>query len=192
VRDYELGIVVSPEASEDQTKAILDRVTQVAQTNGGQVVKLHPWGRRRLAYPIERHRDGIYFFLDLSLTPQTVLEIDRNLKVTEEVIRHLLVKRDPKAIAMQRAREAHAAATAEAPAGVVAQPGAVTQPEGVVAPAAVAVPEAVAEPAAVVAEADTPEADEAAEIDEADTDESEETVELGDVPDTEEEPEGEA
>jgi len=112
VRDYELGIVVSPEASEEQTKGILDRVTQVTQTNGGQVVKVHPWGRRRLAYPIDRHRDGLYFFLDLSLTPQTVLEIDRNLKVAEEVIRHLIVKRDPRAIAAQRAREAQAAAAA--------------------------------------------------------------------------------
>ena len=112
MRDYELGIVVSPEASEEQTKGILDRVTQVIQTNGGQVVKVHPWGRRRLAYPIDRHRDGLYFFLDLSLTPQTVLEIDRNLKVAEEVIRHLIVKRDPRAIAAQRAREAQAAAAA--------------------------------------------------------------------------------
>jgi small subunit ribosomal protein S6 len=109
VRDYELGIVVSPEASEEQTRAILDRVTQIVQTNGGQVVKVHPWGRRRLAYPIERHRDGLYFFLDLAITPQTVLEIDRNLKVTEEVVRHLLVKRDPRALAAQRAREAQAA-----------------------------------------------------------------------------------
>lgn len=110
MRDYELGVVLSPEASEEQTKAILDRVSQVVQTNGGQVVKVNAWGRRRLAYPIERHRDGLYFFFDLSLTPQSVLEIDRNLKVTEEVIRHLLVKRDPKAIAMQRAREAQAEA----------------------------------------------------------------------------------
>ncbi len=122
MRDYELGIVLSPEASEEQTKAILDRVSQVVQTNGGQVVKVNTWGRRRLAYSIERHRDGLYFFLDLSLTPQSVLEVDRNLKVTEEVIRHLIVKRDPKAIAMQRAREAQAAVAAPAEAQAAAAP----------------------------------------------------------------------
>lgn len=116
MRDYELGIVLSPEASEEQTKAILDRVSQLVQTNGGAVVKVNAWGRRRLAYPIERHRDGLYYFLDLSLTPQTVLEVDRNLKVTEEVIRHLIVKRDPKAVAQQRAREALAEASASAEA----------------------------------------------------------------------------
>jgi small subunit ribosomal protein S6 len=115
MRDYELGIVVSPESSEEQTKAILDRVTQIVQSNNGQVVKVNAWGRRRLAYPIERHRDGLYFFLDLSLTPPTVLEIDRVLKVTEEVIRHLLIKRDPKALAMQRAKEATVAVAPEQP-----------------------------------------------------------------------------
>ena len=120
MRDYELGIVLSPEASEEQTKAVLDRVSQVVQTNGGTVVKVNAWGRRHMAYPIERHRDGLYYFLDLSLTPQSVLEIDRNLKVSEEVIRHLIVKRDPKAVAQQHAREALAAANA--PAEVEAQP----------------------------------------------------------------------
>jgi small subunit ribosomal protein S6 len=124
VRDYELGIVLSPEASEEQTKAILDRVSQVVQTSGGAVIKVNAWGRRKLAYPIDRHRDGLYYWLDLSLTPQTVLEIDRNLKVSEEVIRHLIVKRDPKAVAQQRAREAlaEANAPAEAEAAEEAEP----------------------------------------------------------------------
>ncbi len=122
MRDYELGIVLSPEASEEQTKAILDRVSQVVQSSGGVVVKVNAWGRRRLAYPIERHRDGLYYWLDLSLTPQTVLEIDRNLKVSEEVIRHLIVKRDPKAVAQQRAREALAEANAPAEAEAEEEP----------------------------------------------------------------------
>ena len=165
MRDYELGIVVSPEASEEQTKAILDRVNQMVQTGGGQVVKVHPWGRRRLSYPIDRHRDGLYFFLDLSLTPQTVLEIDRNLKVTEAVIRFLIVKRDPRSVAAQRAREAQAAATlsAEAPAEVEAKVEA--QAEEVEAPEVEAFVEAdEAEETDEMGESDdTPEADEEAE-----------------------------
>ncbi len=158
VRDYELGIVVSPEASEEQTKGILDRVTQVVQAQGGQVVKIHPWGRRRLAYPIDRHRDGLYFFLDLSLTPQTVLEIDRNLKVAEEVIRHLIVKRDPRAVAAQRAREAQAAAEAAASEEALPVPEALAEeaaaPE---AEAEVSEAEAVAVEAVAPAEAEEPE-----------------------------------
>ena len=168
VRDYELGIVVSPEASEEQAKGILDRVTQIVQTNGGQVVRVHPWGRRHLAYPIERHRDGLYFFLDLSLTPQTVLEIDRNLKVTEEVIRHLMVKRDPRAIAAQRAREAQAAAET----------------------AASEEPAIDSEAPAEAVEALEAEADGAADLDEADV--SVEADESDAAPEANEEPEGKA
>ncbi len=164
MRDYELGILVSPEASEEQTQGILDRLSQIVQSQGGQVVRVHPWGRRRLSYPIERHRDGLYFFLDLSLTPQTVLEIDRNLKVTEEVIRYLIVKRDPRAVAAQRAREAQAAAAqAEAPEEPVSEPEVLAEEAG--APEAEA---AAAETVAYVAvepeELDyAPEADEAHE-----------------------------
>src|SRR2546426_10346507 len=71
-RDYELGFILNPEVSEEQTRAILDRVEQVVANHGGQVMKVNPWGRRRLAYPIERHRDGIYIFVDMILAPETV------------------------------------------------------------------------------------------------------------------------
>jgi small subunit ribosomal protein S6 len=168
VRDYELGIVVSPEASEEQTKTILDRVSQMVQSGGGQVVKVHPWGRRRLAYPIERHRDGLYFFLDLSLTPQTVLEIDRNLKVTEAVIRYLIVKRDPRAVAAQRAREAQAAATPHPEVSVGGE----------------------AEAAEQVEETEVPEMEAFVEADEAD--EADDGADLDDAPEADEEAEGEA
>ena len=169
MRDYELGIVLSPEASEEQTKVILDRVSQVVQTNGGVVAKVNAWGRRKLAYPIERHRDGLYYFLDLSLTPQTVLEIDRNLKVSEEVIRHLIVKRDPKAVAQQRAREALAEANAPAEAEA----------------------ETEAEPETLAEEASAAEASEAEEEAEAEVP-SVEPDELDDVPAADEDAESEA
>jgi len=116
VRDYELGIVVSPEASEDQTRAIIDRVAQVVATGGGQVVRVNAWGRRRLAYPIDHHRDGYYVFMDLVMNPEEVAEVERNLRVSEEVIRHIIVKRDPRVVAALRAREAEAAALEPVPA----------------------------------------------------------------------------
>jgi small subunit ribosomal protein S6 len=110
VRDYELGIVVNPEASEEQTRAIIDRVAQLVATSGGQTVRVDAWGRRRLAYPIEHHRDGYYVFIDLNMNPEGVAEIDRNLRVSEEVIRHIIVKRDPKVVAAARAAATTAAA----------------------------------------------------------------------------------
>ena len=117
-RDYELGIILNPEVSEEQARAILERVDQVVTSHDGQVMRVNQWGRRRLAYPIEHHRDGLYMFIDMALTPETVFELDRTLKVSEEVLRHLIKRRDPKTVQKEReARAASEAARAEAPEG---------------------------------------------------------------------------
>lgn len=126
-RDYELGFILNPEVSEEQTRAILERIEQIVRNYDGQTVKVNQWGRRRLAYPIQHHRDGYYVFIDMILTPETVLELDRNLKVSEEVLRHLIIRRDPKAVQKEREereeREARAAATAtQAQASATASP----------------------------------------------------------------------
>jgi small subunit ribosomal protein S6 len=114
-RDYEIGFILNPEVSEEQTRAILERIEQIVANYDGQVLKVNQWGRRKLAYPIEHHRDGFYVFIDTILTPETVAELDRTLKVSEEVLRHLIKRRDPKAV--QKEREARtAAAAAPAPA----------------------------------------------------------------------------
>ena len=124
-RDYELGFILNPEVSEEQTRAILERIEKIVNNYDGQVVKVNQWGRRRLAYPIEHHRDGYYVFIDMILTPETVLELDRTLKVSEEVMRHLVKRRDPKAVQKEReereAREARAAA-AQASAAPSSEP----------------------------------------------------------------------
>ena len=101
-RDYELGFILNPEVSEEQTGAILERIEKIVNNYDGQVVKVNQWGRRRLAYPIEHHRDGYYVFIDMILTPETVLELDRTLKVSEEVMRHMVKRRDPKAVQKER------------------------------------------------------------------------------------------
>ena len=123
-RDYELGFILNPEVSEEQTGAILERIEKIVKNYDGQVVKVNQWGRRRLAYPIEHHRDGYYVFIDMILTPETVLELDRTLKVSEEVMRHLVKRRDPKAVQKEREeREARAAAAAtQAQASATAEP----------------------------------------------------------------------
>jgi small subunit ribosomal protein S6 len=124
-RDYELGFILNPEVSEEQTQAILNRVEQIVATHGGQIVQVNKWGRRRLSYPIEHHRDGNYIFLDMILTPETVAELDRTLRVSEEVLRHLMKRRDSRTV--QKEREARAAAAAAA-AGAEAQAQAQAEP----------------------------------------------------------------
>ena len=115
-RDYELGFILHPEVNEEQNNAILERIQQIVNNHDGQVVRINQWGRRRLAYPIQHQRDGFYVFFDMILTPETVSELDRNLKVTEEVLRHIIIRRDPKIAQKEREeREARAAAQAVQP-----------------------------------------------------------------------------
>jgi len=131
-RDYELGFILSPEVSEEETRSILDRLAQIVAQHDGQVVKVNQWGRRRLAYPIERHRDGFYVFIDMILTPETVIELERTLKVSEIVLRYMATKRDAKAVQKEREereeREARAAAAAAAKAEAEAQQEEAAQP----------------------------------------------------------------
>ena len=148
-RDYELGIVINPEVGDEQARAIVERVTQTIVNNQGEVVRVNAWGRRRLAYPIERHRDGLYFFFDLMLDPQSIVEIERTLRVNEEVVRHLLKLRDPKVIAQQRVAEAQRDIEREAEAIALA-----AQAEARAAQAAQAAAEAPA-PEVVQAQAET-------------------------------------
>jgi small subunit ribosomal protein S6 len=155
-RDYELGFILNPEVNEEQTRAILDRVEQVVANYNGQIVRINQWGRRRLGYPIEHHRDGFYVFIDMILTPETVIELDRTLKVSEEVLRHLVKRRDPKTV--QKEREARAAAVAAAAAAATPTP---TAPE-----AEAEVPAEVHDEMAIPSEASSDEviADQEAEI----------------------------
>jgi small subunit ribosomal protein S6 len=125
-RDYELGFILNPEVSEEQTRAILERIERIVSNYDGQVVRVNQWGRRRLAYPIKHYRDGNYLFIDMILAPETVLELDRTLKVSEEVLRHLIKRRDSKAVQKEReerqAQAAAAAAQAQAPAAAAPEP----------------------------------------------------------------------
>jgi len=124
-RDYELGIIINPDVGEEQARAIVERISQAIINNGGQVVRVNGWGRRRLMYPIQHHRDGLYYFFDLIMPTAAVVEIERGLRVNEDVVRHLMKARDPKVVAQQRQRaleedraaeEARARAAAEAEA----------------------------------------------------------------------------
>jgi small subunit ribosomal protein S6 len=158
-RDYELGMIVNPEASEEETRGVIDRVEQIVANHGGQVVRVNQWGRRRLAYPIERQRDGIYVFFDMILTPETVAELERTLRVSERVLRHMVRRRDPKAVQKEREeREARAAAAAATPAAE-GEPAVEAQVEAQPEPQELTQEEP--QPAEAVAEEETPPAPEA-------------------------------
>jgi small subunit ribosomal protein S6 len=94
MRRYELMLVLRPDAPDERISAIIDRTTRQIATDGGQIVKVAPWGRRRLAYPIERYREGSYHIVVFEAPAESIAELERGLLITEEVLRHLVVRQE--------------------------------------------------------------------------------------------------
>ena len=101
MRRYELMLVFNPDAPDDRIAAIIDRTTRQITADGGQIVKVAPWGRRRLAYAIDRHREGAYHIVVFESPTTTIAELERGLLITEEVLRHLVVRQERPARALR-------------------------------------------------------------------------------------------
>ena len=93
-RQYELVYVVSPELTEDDVTELHDRLAEIIGQLGGTVDKTDNWGRRRLAYEIARHREGTYVIELITGPGDMVTELDRRLRVMEQLLRHLVVRVD--------------------------------------------------------------------------------------------------
>ena len=92
VRDYELVVIISPEAGDEAVEATIDSVSKFVTTNGGTAPTIERWGKRKLAYPIKGFLEGNYvlarFKLDVALSKQ----LEASLNISEDVLRHLLVR----------------------------------------------------------------------------------------------------
>lgn len=92
MRRYELMLVLRPDTADDRVQQVLDRTTRGIAASDGQIVKVSPWGRRRLAYPIAGHREGSYFIVVFEAPSGAIEELERSLNITEEVMRHLVIR----------------------------------------------------------------------------------------------------
>ena len=92
LRDYELVLVFSPEVAEDGVDAAIGKVSQFIAERSGTVSAVEPWGKRRLAYPIKHFVEGSYVLTRFKLRPKLTKELEANLQISEEVLRHLLVR----------------------------------------------------------------------------------------------------
>ena len=175
-RQYELVYVINPTAGDEAASGLHAQVEEIVKSRGGQIDKTDDWGRRRLAYEIDRHKEGTYVLQVLSGPGAMVGELDRRLKVADNVLRYLIVRvdedlrkaehaRSRRQARRQRRRAARglapepvaAAAAAEAAAGTTPEPAATSEP------AAASEPEAASEPAAASEPVADPEATAASE-----------------------------
>lgn len=91
-RDYELVVILNPEIGDDAIEGSLERLSQGITSRGGEITETNHWGRRRLAYPIKRFMEGNYVVTQIKLDPALVPELESSLRISEEVIRHMIIK----------------------------------------------------------------------------------------------------
>ena len=94
MRPYEVMVIYAPGLETEAVRAALDRLSSVVTDRGGSVSRVDVWGRRRLAYIINRHSEGIYVVMQLRIPPRTAGDLESQLRINEDVLRHLLVRKD--------------------------------------------------------------------------------------------------
>jgi len=92
VRNYECMVILEPALETDALDALIAKFSDVAVKNGGKIENVNKWGKRRLAHQIGQNTDGFYAVFDLLGENQTISELDRILKITDGVIRHMIIR----------------------------------------------------------------------------------------------------
>jgi small subunit ribosomal protein S6 len=92
LRDYELVLIISPEIEEEKISTTIDNATRFIGGKGGVVSDVEQWGKKKLAYSIKQFMEGNYVLIRLKLKPKLTKELEANLQISEEVLRHLLIK----------------------------------------------------------------------------------------------------
>lgn len=92
MRDYELTVIINPELSEEEFESTLDTISRFITDRGGVVNEIERQGKKRLAYPIKHNFEGYYALAKIQIEPSLGKELESNLMISENVIRHLLIK----------------------------------------------------------------------------------------------------
>lgn len=126
MRLYDIVVVLSPEIVPDQATALVDGFKKILTDDAAQIKTEEIWGRRRLAYPIAKRREGIYYYWQVEAKAETVAELERKMRLSDDVLRHLAVRADEelrRSVKLRKKREAKAAAKPKkAPAEPAAEP----------------------------------------------------------------------
>ena len=92
MRDYEALYIVRPELTEEEYTATVEKFNALIQANGGEVVKTDVWGKKKLAYEIEKLRDGYYVLVTFKAATDLPLELERNFKIADNIMRYMVTR----------------------------------------------------------------------------------------------------
>jgi small subunit ribosomal protein S6 len=97
MRSYETAFLIAPTLPEEEMEKLIDKMAGIISKKKGKMIHLDKWGKRKLAYPIEKFSDAYYVFFQFKGEPDIPAELERNFKQTEAVIRYLTVKMEERA-----------------------------------------------------------------------------------------------
>ncbi|MBO1514946.1 30S ribosomal protein S6 [Metabacillus bambusae] len=96
MKKYEVMYIIRPNIEDEAKKALVERFNNVLSDNGAELNESKEWGKRRLAYEINDFRDGYYMLLQVNSEAAAVQEFDRLAKISEDIIRHIVIKKEDK------------------------------------------------------------------------------------------------
>jgi small subunit ribosomal protein S6 len=94
MRNYEVAFIAHPELDEASLNALVEKAKGWVSAAGGQVMQVDLWGRRRLAYPIRKQREGQYVLMQTQMAAVAIHDVERNLRLTEQVMRFQIIRTD--------------------------------------------------------------------------------------------------
>ncbi|MBM3205622.1 30S ribosomal protein S6 [Candidatus Shapirobacteria bacterium] len=92
--DYELTLVLSADLSSEDQKKLIEKIKKTIEEQKGKIEKQEDWGKKELAYPIKKKKMGFYFWWEAKLDPESLSKIDKKLKMEEEVLRYLILRKE--------------------------------------------------------------------------------------------------
>lgn len=95
MKKYEVMFIINPALEDEKREAVIEKVKAVI-TAEGEVEKVDAWGMRKLAYPIEKKNEGYYVVIEFSASPELPKELDRRLRISDDVMRHIIVCKEAK------------------------------------------------------------------------------------------------
>ena len=112
MRQYETIFIINPDLDESQTNEVIEGVKTAIESGGGKVLKVDPWGKRRLAYAVKQYSDGYYVLVVFESSPEFVSQLNGHYRITERIIKHIVVlfEGDLAALASSHTSDSSAAA----------------------------------------------------------------------------------
>jgi len=94
MRNYEMMSIVRPDLDEEKVAAVIEKFSALITNNGGELTSVDKWGKRRLAYEINDYREGIYVLVNFKGVAGTAQELDRVMKITDEILRFMILSKE--------------------------------------------------------------------------------------------------